>query len=197
MHGPDSNSVRHALPVVALRTFLRGLTRGTVMYVVGNSVDHGVIRLELPVSAVERLSLAGRLSGGSDHCAHKSRGGPLPTSPLPPQVPGTQRGLPAPPGVDTDSGSSRRARRAFQARDYAPHLGSAWAPGRVSSPTEHRRTQAAGVFLLGGGTGAHAGRTGFPDPRHPSVIRLFSSAPLQKPHTKTPWENHTHPNVAF
>ena len=42
-HGTDSNSVRHALPVVALRTFLRGLTRGTVMYVVGNSVDHGLV----------------------------------------------------------------------------------------------------------------------------------------------------------
>ena len=105
----------------------------------------------------------GRLSGGFDRCDHKSHGGPLPTSPLQPQVPGTQRGLPAPSGVDTDSGSSRRARRAFQARDYAPHLGSAWAPGRVSTPTERRRKQAA-VFLLGGGTGAHAGRTGFPGP---------------------------------
>ena len=136
------------------------------MYVAGSGVDSGVIRLELTVSAVERLSLAGRLPGGSDHCAHKSRGGPLPTSPLPPQVPGTQRGLPAPPGVDTDSGSSRRARRAFQARDYAPHLGSAWGPGRVSTPTEHRRKKAA-VFLLGGGTGANAGRTGSPDPPLP------------------------------
>ena len=58
------------------------------MYVAGSGVDSGVIRLELSVSAVERLSLAGRLPGGSDHCAHKSRGGPLPTSPLPPQVPG-------------------------------------------------------------------------------------------------------------
>ena len=72
------------------------------MYVAGSGVTPGVIRLELLVSAVERLSLAGRLPGGSDHCAHKSRGGPLPTSPLQPQVPGTQRGLPVPSGADTD-----------------------------------------------------------------------------------------------
>ena len=95
------------------------------MYVAGSGVVLGVIRLELLVSDVERLSLVGRLSGGFDHCAHKPRGGPLPTSPLQPQVPGTLRGLPAPPGVDTDSGSSRRARQAFQARDYTRHLESA------------------------------------------------------------------------
>ena len=117
----------------------------------------------------------GRLSGGFDRCAHKSHGGPLPTSPLQPQVPGTQRGLPAPPGVDTDSGSSRRARRAFQARDYAPHLEHAWAPGRVSSPTERRRTQAA-VFYWGEARGLMPGGRGSQTPRHPGVIRPSSSA---------------------
>ena len=57
-------STRYPL-YVALRTFLPGLTfedtRGTVMYVAGNGVDPGVIRLERLVSAVERLSLVGRL----------------------------------------------------------------------------------------------------------------------------------------
>ena len=85
-----------------LRTFFPGPTfgdtQGGLMYVAGSGVELGVIRLELLISDVERLSLVGRLSGGFDRCAHKSHGGPLPTSPLQPQVPGTQRGLPAPPG---------------------------------------------------------------------------------------------------
>ena len=59
------------------------------MYVAGSGVVLGVIRLELLVSDVERLSLVGRLSGGFDRCDHKSHGGPLPTPPLPPQVPGS------------------------------------------------------------------------------------------------------------
>ena len=136
------------------------------MYVAGIGVDSGVIsslRLELTVSDVERLSLVGRLSGGFDRCVHKPHGGPLPTSPLQPQVPGTQRGLPAPPGVDTDSGSSRWARRAFQAGGYTPHLEYAWAPGRVSSPTERRRKQAA-AFSIGGRHGGSCRADGVPRP---------------------------------
>ena len=126
-----------------------------------------MIRLELLVSDVERLSLVGRLSGGFDRCVHKPHGGPLPTSPLQPQVPGTQRGLPVPSGADTDiplvgagpGGPSKHA-------TTPPIWGLPGALGASAPPTEHRRKKAAG-FLLGGGTGANAGRTGPPDPPSP------------------------------
>ena len=145
------------------------------------TVDRGVIRrLELPVSDVERLSLVGRLSGGFDRCAHKSHGGPLPTSPLQPQVPGTQRGLPVPPGADTDiplvgagpGGPSKHA--------TTPPI---WGlPGPWTRQHPHRAPPQTGRgFLLGGGTGAHAGRTGFPDPPVIPGVAGGSGAPKNRP----------------
>ena len=142
------------------------------------TVDPGVIRLELSVSDVERLSLVGRLSGGFDRCDHKSHGGPLPTSPLQPQVPGTQRGLPVPPGADTDiplvgagpGGPSKHA--------TTPPI---WGlPGTLgaSAPPQSTAARRPRVFYWGEARGLMPGGRGPQTPRRPSVIRLFSSARL-------------------
>ena len=139
-------------------------------------MDSGVFRLELLVSDVERLSLVGRLSGGFDRCDHKSHGGPLPTSPLQPQVPGTQRGLPVPSGADTDiplvgagpGGPSKHA-------TTPPIWGLPGALG-ASAPPQSTAARRPRVFYWGEARGLMPGGRGPQTPRRPSVIRLFSSA---------------------
>ena len=134
-----------------------------------------MIRLELLVSDVERLSLVGRLSGGFDRCAHKSHGGPLPTSPLQPQVPGTQRGLPVPPGADTDiplvgagpGGPSKHA-------TTPPIWGLPGALG-ASAPPQSTAARRPRVFYWGEARGLMPGGRGPQTPHRPSVIRLSSS----------------------
>ena len=118
----------------------------------------------------------GRLSGGFDRCAHKSHGGPLPTSPLQPQVPGTQRGLPVPPGADTDiplvgagpGGPSKHA-------TTPPIWGLPGALG-ASAPPQSTAARRPRVFYWGEARGLMPGGRGPQTPRRPSVIRLFSSA---------------------
>ena len=147
---------------------------------------------------MERLSLVGRLSGGFDRCAHKSHGGPLPTSPLQPQVPGTQRGLPVPPGADTDiplvgagpGGPSKHA-------TTPPIWGLPGALG-ASAPPQSTAARRPRVFYWGEARGLMPGGRGPQTPRRPSVIRLFSSAQPNTPgaqncaDTDTPTRCHSH-----
>ena len=128
------------------------------------------------MSDVERLSLVGRLSGGFDRCAHKPHGGPLPTSPLQLQVPGTQRGMPVPSGADTDiplvgagpGGPSKHA-------TTPPIWGLPGALG-ASAPPQSTAARRPRVFYWGEARGLMPGGRGPQTPRRPSVIRLFSSA---------------------
>ena len=69
------------------------------MYVAGNGVDPGVIRLELPVSVAERLSLVGRLSEVLTIVLASPTGARFPPHRFRPRYQAAQRGLPAPPGV--------------------------------------------------------------------------------------------------
>ena len=130
--------------------------------------------------------LTGSAQGqGHSHCAPRPRSeaGPRARKTITPPnpalggckgsvFPGTQRGLPAPPGVDTDEPLVGAGPGGPSKHATTPPIWGLPGPLGASAPPQSAAVRRP-RFLLGGGTGAHAGRTGSLDPPSPQRNTTF------------------------